>query len=89
MKELIASIGPLQFRLSRVEHPAVSPNFAAEPFLFLDGTEVELCSNGPETYLLVDHRGDERGPARIEFWECLGSPELELVGLYTVTNASP
>ncbi len=88
MNELTASIGRLRFRLARVEHPATPPSFASKPFLMLDGTEIGLWSDGRRKYLLVDHRGTEAGAARVEFWECLSSPEGELDGLYAVANAT-
>jgi len=63
------------------------PKFNGRPFMDIDGTDVELCCDGSEKFLFVDHRRDRNGPARIEFWECLGSPEDHLAGLYAVTDA--
>jgi hypothetical protein len=87
MEQMITTIGAMRFRLSRLEYRAVSPEFSGKPFLFLDGTDVEVCGDGSEKFLFVDHRRDRSGPARIEFWECIGSTEDELAGLYAVSDA--
>ena len=64
------------------------PKFNGRPFMDIDGTDVEVCSDAGEKFLFVDHRRDRNGPARIEFWECLGSPEGHLAGLYALTDAA-
>jgi hypothetical protein len=87
MEQMITTIGAMRFRLSRLEYPAVSPEFSGKPFLCLDGTDVEVCGEGSEKFLFVDHRRDRRGPARIEFWESIGATEGELAGLYAVSDA--
>ena len=87
MHDMVATIGAMRFRLSRLEYPVVPPEVTGEPFLTLDGYEVELCSYGGEQFLVIDYRRGRCGPARVEFWECLDASEGRLAGLYAMTDA--
>lgn len=87
MTQQTATLGPLQMRLASVEYRAFRAE-CPEPFLLLeDGTEVQVFHRGSERYLLVDHRRDSHGPARVEFWELESSPECRVSGLYAVVEA--
>lgn len=86
---LSTNVGAIEFRLAD-ETPPGPPELTGRPFTLLeDGTEVQLLTEGRARYLLVDHRRDPDRPARVEFWECLAAPELDLAGLWAVCDASP
>lgn len=88
MLGLVGTIGALRFRLSRLETGHIVPQPHCEPFMLLDdGTEVQTFMREARRYLLVDHRRDDAGPARIEFWEPLDAGEGGLAGLFTLCDA--
>ncbi len=85
--DVVCRLGALEFRLSRVVHQAL-PEMDSHPFLLLaDGTEVRRTTDSAAPYLVVDHRGDFDGLARVEYWEAVGAAEAPVGGLITVCEA--
>ncbi len=85
--DVLCNVGAMQFRLARVEHHRFEP-LETRPFALLpDGTEVRRTTTAVATYLVVDHRGDDNAPARIEYWEPVRASEAPIRGLITVCEA--
>ncbi len=85
--QLSTNVGVIEFRLAD-DAPRNVPEFRGRPFTLLDdGTEVQVLTEGSARYLLVDHRRDPERPPRVEFWECVAAPEVELAGLWAVCDA--
>ena len=85
--DVLCNVGAMQFRLTRVEHHRFAPP-ETRPFTLLpDGTEVRRTTASPVPYLVVDHRGDDEAPARIEYWEPVRNSEAPVRGLITVCEA--
>lgn len=85
--DVLCRLGALEFRLARVEHQAL-PEMDSHPFLLLpDGTEVRRTTEGLTPYLVVDHRDDVAGMARVEYWETVNTAEAPVRGLITLCDA--
>lgn len=85
--DVVCKLGALEFRLMRVEHQPL-PELESRPFLLLpDGTEVRRTTGSASPCLVVDHRHDFEGLARIEYWESVGAQEGPTGMLMTVCDA--
>ena len=84
---LTADVGPLAFRLAHIQTGPFDASGAQGLLTLEDGTSVKRWARGEDVFLLVDHRSDPHGPARIEFWECATSAEFELGGLFALCDA--
>lgn len=85
--DVTCRVGALEFRLSRVEHHRFDA-VDTRPFTLLaDGTEVRSTTQGPVPYLVVDHRNESEGLARIEYWDAVSTSEAPIRGLITICEA--
>lgn len=86
---MIAQVGPLSFVLRGSTLATVAP-FDGQPVSLFDDGTLSRVTDGPNTYLLLDHRRDPSAgmPAFIEFWTPDVEGEVPLAGLFALGDCA-
>lgn len=84
--ELTATIGPLRFRYRSANTVHLSP-LALRPLLVASGDPVSVLERGEPHTLVIDHRTQDQGLARVETWELDGPTEAAVRRLLVLSDA--
>lgn len=86
---MIAQVGPLSFVLRGSTLATVAP-FEPQPLSLFDEETLSRVTDGPNTYLLLDHRRDRSAgvPAFVEFWTPEVEGEVPLAGLFALGDCA-